>query len=65
MAVVVVQYVYGGLRLQPKGDRATTAAQAQLTLLIGLFILLKAVSYWFDRFALSTQSQQLVAGSPA
>ena len=62
LAVVAVQYLYGGLRLQPKGDRATTAAQAQLSLLIGLFILLKAVSYWFDRFALATQSQQLVAG---
>ena len=62
LSVVAVQYLYGGLRLQPKGDRATTAAQAQLSLLIGLFILLKAVSYWFDRFALATQSQQLVAG---
>ncbi len=62
LSVIAVQYLYGGLRLQPKGDRATTAAQAQLSLLIGLFILLKAVSYWFDRFALSTQSQQLVAG---
>ncbi len=62
LAVVVVQYLYGGLRLQPKGDRATGAAQSQLSVLIGLFILLKGVSYWFDRFALDTQSQQLVAG---
>ena len=62
IAVVVVQYLYGGLRLQPKGDRASAAAQSQLSVLIGLFILLKAVSYWFDRFALDTQSQQLVAG---
>lgn len=62
LAVVAVQYLYGGLRLQPKGDRATKAAQAQLSLLIGLFILLKGVSYWFDRFSLATQSQQLVQG---
>ncbi|MBI1351206.1 MAG: UPF0182 family protein [Actinomycetales bacterium] len=62
VAVIVIQYLYGGLRLQPKGDRASAAAQAQLSVLIGLFILLKAVSYWFDRFALDTQSQQLVAG---
>ncbi|MEI6363783.1 MAG: UPF0182 family protein [Actinomycetes bacterium] len=60
--VVIVQYLYGGLRLQPKGDRASNAAQAQLSLLIGLFVLLKAVSYWYDRFGLATQSQQLVAG---
>ena len=62
IAVVIVQYLYGGLRLQPKGDRASGAAQSQISLFIGLFVLLKAVSYWFDRFALDTQSQQLVAG---
>jgi uncharacterized protein len=62
IAAVVVQYLYGGLRLQPKGDRASGAAQSQLSLIIGLFVLLKAVSYWFDRFSLATQSQQLVAG---
>ena len=62
LAVVAVQYIYGGLRLQPRGDRASGAAQTQLSILIGLFVLVKAVSYWFDRFALATQSQQLVSG---
>lgn len=62
LAVIGVQYLYGGLRLQPKGDRASAAAQSQISLLIGLFILLKAVSYWYDRFGLATESQQLVAG---
>jgi uncharacterized membrane protein (UPF0182 family) len=62
LAVVIVHYLYGGLRLQPKGERATRAAQSQLSLLIGLFVLLKAVAYWYDRFGLATQSQQLVAG---
>ncbi|MDD2857209.1 MAG: UPF0182 family protein, partial [Candidatus Nanopelagicales bacterium] len=62
IAAVVVQYLYGGLRLQPKGDRATHAAQTQLSLIIALILLLKAASYWFDRFGLLTQSQSLVAG---
>ncbi len=62
IAVVVVQYIYGGLRLQPKGDRASGAAQSQLAVIIGLFVLLKAVSYWYDRFGLATKSEQLVAG---
>ncbi len=61
-AVIAVQYIYGGLRLQPRGDRASGAAQTQLSILIGLFVLVKAVSYWFDRFSLATQSQQLVEG---
>ncbi len=62
VAALVVQYIYGGLRLQPRGDRASGAAQTQLSLIIGFFVLLKAVSYWFDRFGLATQSQSLVAG---
>jgi uncharacterized membrane protein (UPF0182 family) len=61
-ASVVVHYLYGGLRLQPRGDRATAAAQSQISVLIGLFVLLKAASYYLDRFELATQSQQLVAG---
>jgi len=62
LLVVVVQYLYGGLRLLPKGDRASAAAQAQLSLLIALFLLVKAVSYWFDRYGLATASQSLVPG---
>ena len=62
IAAVIVQYLYGGLRLQPKGDRATGAAQTQVSVLIALILFLKAASYWFDRFALDTQSQSLVTG---
>ena len=62
IAALVVQYIYGGLRLQPKGDRASAAAQSQLSLIIGLFVLLKAVAYWYDRFGLATKSESLVAG---
>ena len=62
IAAVAVQYLYGGLRLQPKGDRATGAAQTQVSILIALILFLKAVSYGFDRFALDTQSQSLVTG---
>jgi uncharacterized membrane protein (UPF0182 family) len=62
LAAVVVQYLYGGLRLQPKGDRASGAAQVQLSLLIALLLLVKAASYWFDRYSLATKSENLVTG---
>jgi uncharacterized protein len=62
LAAVVVQYLYGGLRLQPKGDRASAAAQVQLSLLIALLLLVKAASYWFDRYSLATKSENLVTG---
>jgi len=62
IAAVVIQYLYGGLRLQPKGDRASKAAQIQLSVLIALLLILKAVSYWYDRFGLATKSESLVTG---
>jgi len=51
-AVLVTQYLYGGLRLSGPGRRITSQASLQLSLLVGLFVLVKAVQYWFDRYAL-------------
>jgi uncharacterized membrane protein (UPF0182 family) len=62
IAAAAIQYLYGGLRLQPKGDRATVAAQVQMSILIAIFMLLKSVAYWFDRFGLMTKSEPLVQG---
>jgi uncharacterized membrane protein (UPF0182 family) len=60
--VVVVHYLYGGLRLQPKGDRATRAAQVQLSALLAVFLLLKAAAYWLDRYELMLRSSDLAGG---
>ncbi|MGB2737215.1 MAG: UPF0182 family protein, partial [Candidatus Nanopelagicales bacterium] len=62
LASAVVQYVYGGLRLQPPGPRVSNAAQTQLSILLGIFCLLKAASYWLDRFGLTLKSESLVQG---
>ena len=59
---VVVHYLYGGLRLQPKGDRASVAAQVHLSGLIAVFLLLKAAAYWLDRYGLMVKSEALVQG---
>ena len=60
--VVLVQYLYGGLRLQPKGDRATRAAQIQVSALLAVFLLLKAAAYWLDRYDLLLRSSDLAGG---
>jgi hypothetical protein len=49
---VVVHTLYGGLRLQGRRVRATTGAQTQLFILVGAFVLLKGVAYWFDRYGI-------------
>jgi uncharacterized membrane protein (UPF0182 family) len=52
IGAVVTHYVFGGVRLQTPGQKLTPAARVQLSVLIGLFVALKAVAYWFDRYGL-------------
>ncbi len=59
---LVVHYLYGGIRLQAAGDRFTPAAVAHLSALAGIFLLLKGVDYWLDRFDLTSQTGALVTG---
>ncbi len=62
IASVVVHYLYGGIRLQVREDRTTVAARVQLSVLLGLVVLLKAVAYWFDRYALALKDSKLITG---
>ena len=52
LVAAVVHYLFGGIRLQSRRDRFVRAAQAQLSVLVGLFVLVKAADYWLDRFDL-------------
>ena len=54
LAAALVHYLYGGIRLQTSHDRLSGAAQAQLSVLLGVFVLAKAADYWLDRFDLVT-----------
>ena len=49
VATAAVHYLYGGIRIQPGTDRTSVAARVQLSVLLGLLVLLKAIAYWFDR----------------
>ncbi len=62
IANVIVHYIYGGLRLQPPSPRVSGAAQTQISILLGIFCLLKAVAYWLDRYGLALKSEDLVQG---
>ncbi|MBJ7332419.1 MAG: UPF0182 family protein, partial [Solirubrobacteraceae bacterium] len=62
LAAAVVHYLYGGIRLQTAGDRLSGAAQAQLSVLLGVFVLAKAADYWLDRYDLVHQQGSLLTG---
>jgi uncharacterized membrane protein (UPF0182 family) len=59
---IVVHYLYGGLRLQSAGDRASPGARVHMSVLLGTFVLLKAVAYWFDRWGLAHSERGVVTG---
>jgi uncharacterized membrane protein (UPF0182 family) len=62
VAAVAVHYLYGGIRPQAPTQRTTTAARVQISVLLGLLVLLKAVAYWYDRYALALKENRLITG---
>ncbi|MEV6011563.1 UPF0182 family protein [Streptomyces sp. NPDC051976] len=56
VAAALVHYLYGGLRITSPGGRATAAATGHLSVLLGVFVSLKAVAYWLDRYGLAVKS---------
>ncbi|MEU9775217.1 MULTISPECIES: UPF0182 family protein [Streptomyces] len=63
IAAAVTHYLYGGLRVTSPGARATGAATGHLSVLLGLFVSLKAVAYWLDRYGLAVKSSDFKATS--
>jgi uncharacterized membrane protein (UPF0182 family) len=53
IAVLLTSYLYGGLRPQTPGAKVTPATRAHISVLLGLFVLFKAVAYWLDRYGVN------------
>jgi uncharacterized protein len=62
LASAAVHYIYGGIRPQLRSDRISVAARVQISILLGLIVLIKAIAYWFDRFALALKESRLITG---
>ncbi|MFJ8843892.1 UPF0182 family protein [Streptomyces cyaneofuscatus] len=61
IAAALTHYLYGGLRITSPGARATAAATGHLSVLLGIFVSLKAVAYWLDRYGLAVKSSDFKA----
>jgi uncharacterized membrane protein (UPF0182 family) len=63
LVTAATHYLYGGIRLQgARNNRMSSAAQVQISVIVGIFMLLKAVSYWLDRYGLAISSGHLFTG---
>jgi hypothetical protein len=62
VAALVTAYLYGSLRLQTPGPKWTPAGRVHISVLLGVFVLLKAFAYWLDRYALAFSGRGIVTG---
>ncbi|MET1037905.1 MAG: UPF0182 family protein, partial [Aeromicrobium sp.] len=62
LAVLFVNYVFGGIRMSGRGPKFTRAAQVHLSVLVGVGVLTRAVSYYLDRFGLAIGDGSLFDG---
>ncbi|HEX2298385.1 MAG TPA: UPF0182 family protein, partial [Pseudonocardiaceae bacterium] len=52
LGALITHYLFGGLRLAGRGGQLSGPARVQLGVLAGLFVLLKAIDYFLDRYSL-------------
>jgi uncharacterized membrane protein (UPF0182 family) len=52
VGALITHYLFGGIRLAGKGGQLADPARVQLSVTVGIFVLLKAVEYFFDRYNL-------------
>ncbi len=62
VVTLVAAYLYGALRIRGRGRKLTPALKAQISVLLGLYLLLKAASYWLSRYSLTTSNRGPVTG---
>ncbi|WP_199785068.1 UPF0182 family protein [Streptomyces sp. Tu6071] len=61
IAALLTHYLYGGVRVTSPGQRVTKAFTGHLSVLLGIFVSLKAIAYWLDRYGLAVKSSDFKA----
>ncbi|HEV7647714.1 MAG TPA: UPF0182 family protein [Actinophytocola sp.] len=52
IGAVITHYVFGGIRLGTKGENFSVPARVQLSVTAGVFVVVLAIDYFFDRYEL-------------
>jgi uncharacterized protein len=60
---IAVYYLFGAIRLQTPGPKITLSARRHVTVLVFVFIVLKAIAYWLDRYGLVFSERGKVTGA--
>jgi uncharacterized membrane protein (UPF0182 family) len=65
LVAALTHYLFGGIRLQTQDrvEKVIPAAKVQLSVMLGIFVLLKAVAYYLDRYGLAFSPRGKVTGA--
>ncbi|MGI9093840.1 MAG: UPF0182 family membrane protein [Mycobacteriales bacterium] len=63
LGAIALHYLFGGLRVQGPGEKVTRAARAHLSVLLGVFVLLKVIAYYLDRFGVLFSGRGGITGA--
>ncbi|GAA2992892.1 UPF0182 family protein [Actinokineospora diospyrosa] len=60
---LITHYLFGGIRLAGKGGQLAAPARMQLSITAGVFVLIYAVDYFFERYELLFNKHDLFSGA--
>ncbi|MEV4320464.1 UPF0182 family protein [Actinocrispum sp. NPDC049592] len=65
IGAVITHYLFGGIRLAGRGGQLSGPARVHLSMVAGLFVLVYAIDYFFDRYTLlwSSRNDQFTGAS--
>ncbi|MFB9959744.1 UPF0182 family membrane protein [Agromyces bracchium] len=63
LLVIATNYLYGAIRVSGREVVISKAARIQIAITAGLYLLLQAVSIWFDQYATVTETGSLITGA--
>jgi len=60
---LAVHYLFGAFRIVTPGPKLTISARRHVTALVFVFVILKAIAYWLDRYGLVFSTRGKVTGA--
>jgi uncharacterized protein len=63
LLVIATNYLYGSIRVSGREVVISKSARIQIAVMAGIYLLLQAISIWFDQYATVTENSTLMTGA--
>lgn len=63
LLVIATNYLYGSIRVSGREVVISKSARIQIAVTAGIYLLLQAISIWFDQYATVTENSTLITGA--